>query len=143
LSPTRSLGPPQLQIDVQDTYQIKFGRSTYAQKEDEIIFPMAPVPGPNKIGLDHNCRNNFNIQSPIHPGVVHIKTKAQVAYDIQLRHSWTRWKGREIKFTMELVPCPNSSKINGDRQNNWMSRICLGAAPPFLVFGPCIVSSPL
>jgi hypothetical protein len=48
-SPTRTSGLPQLQIDVQDAYQIGFGRSTYAQKVNEINFPMALVPGPNKI----------------------------------------------------------------------------------------------
>jgi hypothetical protein len=44
---------------------------------------------------------------------------------------------------MEQVPCPNSSEINGNRRNNWMSRICLGVTPPFLSFGPCIMCSPL
>jgi hypothetical protein len=34
LSPTHSPGPPRLQIDVQDVYDIRFGRSTYARKED-------------------------------------------------------------------------------------------------------------
>jgi hypothetical protein len=33
-SPTQSPGSPQLQIDVHDAYQIKSGRSIYAQKED-------------------------------------------------------------------------------------------------------------
>jgi hypothetical protein len=42
-SPTRSLGPPQLQIDVKDAYEIGFGRSTYERKEDEINFPMPLV----------------------------------------------------------------------------------------------------
>jgi hypothetical protein len=59
-SPTQSLGPPQFQIDVHDTYNIVFGRSTYAQKEDETNFPMALVQGLNKIGFDQNCGNNFN-----------------------------------------------------------------------------------
>jgi hypothetical protein len=81
---TQSLGPPRLQIDVQDAYQIGFGRSTYARKENEITFPMAPVPGPTKIGLDQNCQNNFDIHSPTRIGAVHIKTDAQVVYDIQL-----------------------------------------------------------
>jgi hypothetical protein len=48
-------------VYVQDAYQIGFGGSTYAQKEDEITFPMEPVPGPTKIGLECSCRNNFNI----------------------------------------------------------------------------------
>jgi hypothetical protein len=43
-SPTQSPGPPQIQIDVHDTYEIGFGRSTYAQKEDEIELPMKLVP---------------------------------------------------------------------------------------------------
>jgi hypothetical protein len=34
-SPTQSLGPPRLQINVQDAYEIRFGCSTYAQKEGE------------------------------------------------------------------------------------------------------------
>jgi hypothetical protein len=96
---------------------------------------MAPVPCPIKIGFDQNCRKSFNIQNPTHLGVVHIKTDAQVAYDIQLGRSWTPWKGKEITFPMELVPCPYSSGINGGRQNNWTSRICLGAAPPFWPLG--------
>jgi hypothetical protein len=58
---TRSPEPLRLQIDVHDAYQIGFGCSTYARKEGEITFPMEPVPGPNKIGLDQNYRNNFNI----------------------------------------------------------------------------------
>jgi hypothetical protein len=76
---------------------------------------MPLVPGTTKIGFDQNCQNKFNIQSPTHPGAVHIKTDAQVACDDQLGHSWTPWKGKEIKFTMGLVPCPNSSGINGNR----------------------------
>jgi hypothetical protein len=64
-SPTQSLGPPRLQINVQDAYEIRFGCSTYVQKEGEKKkFPMAPFPGPTKIRFNQNCRNNFNIQSP-------------------------------------------------------------------------------
>jgi hypothetical protein len=83
-SRTQSLGWPRLKIDVQDPYNIVFGCSTYARKDDEISFPMAPIPGPTKIRLNQNCQNNFNIQSPTHPGVVHIKTDAHIIYDIQL-----------------------------------------------------------
>jgi hypothetical protein len=42
-SPTRSPGPPRIQIDVQIAYDIRFGRSTYARKSKEINFPMALV----------------------------------------------------------------------------------------------------
>jgi hypothetical protein len=87
LSPTRSSGPHQLDIDVQDAYKISFGRSTYAQKEAEINFPMEPVPSPNQIVFGQNCQNSLNIQSPTRLGAVHIKTDAQVAYDIQLGRS--------------------------------------------------------
>jgi hypothetical protein len=86
-SPSRSSRPHQLDIDVQDSYKISFGRSTYARKEAEISFPMEPVPSPNQIGFSQNCQNSLNIQSPTRLGAVHIKTDAQVAYDIQLGRS--------------------------------------------------------
>jgi hypothetical protein len=38
LSPTRSLGPPRIQIDVQIAYDLRFGLSTYARKSKEINF---------------------------------------------------------------------------------------------------------
>jgi hypothetical protein len=50
-SPTRSLGPVHIQIDVQIAYGLRFGRSTYARKAKEITFPMALVPCPTKIGV--------------------------------------------------------------------------------------------
>jgi hypothetical protein len=49
-----TLSLTQLQIDVQDAYEIKFECSTYARKEDEINFPMDMVPSPTKIRLNHN-----------------------------------------------------------------------------------------
>jgi hypothetical protein len=54
-SPTQSPGPPRIQIDVQDTYKLGFGCSTYAQKENNIKFPISPVPGLTKIGFNQNC----------------------------------------------------------------------------------------
>jgi hypothetical protein len=112
-SPTQIVGPPRLKIDVQHAYNIGFGCSTYARKEEEVKFP---------IRFYQNCRNNFNIQSPTHLGAINIKTDAQVAYDIQLGCSWTPWKGNERSFPMELVPCLNSSGNNGDHRKNLMSR---------------------
>jgi hypothetical protein len=53
-SPTRSPGPPRLQIDVYDSYDVGFGHSTYERKEDGIKFPVAPVPRPSKIGFNQN-----------------------------------------------------------------------------------------
>jgi hypothetical protein len=102
LSPTQSSGPHQLHIDVQDAYKIRFGHSTYARKEAEINFPMERLPHPNKIGFDQNCQNTFNIHSRTRLGSVHIKTDAQVAYNIQLGRSWTPWKdkGKEIMFSL-------------------------------------------
>jgi hypothetical protein len=84
LSPTRSSEPSRLQIKIHEVYQIGFGLSTYARKEDERNFPMELVPSPTRIGFDKNCQNNVNIQSPTHSEVVHIKTDVQIAYDIQL-----------------------------------------------------------
>jgi hypothetical protein len=43
LSPTRSPGPPRIQIDVQIAYDLCFGRCTYARKDKEVKFPMALV----------------------------------------------------------------------------------------------------
>jgi hypothetical protein len=42
-SPTRSPGPPHIQIDVQIAYDLRFGCSTYARKGKEITFPMKSV----------------------------------------------------------------------------------------------------
>jgi hypothetical protein len=53
-SPTRSLGPPRIQIDVQIAYDLLFRRSTYAQKAKEITFPMTLVSCPAKIGVVRN-----------------------------------------------------------------------------------------
>jgi hypothetical protein len=47
-SPTRSPGPPHIQIDVQIAYDLRFGCSTYARKAKEISFPMAWVSCPTK-----------------------------------------------------------------------------------------------
>jgi hypothetical protein len=53
-SPTQSLGPPRIQIDVQIAYDLYFGRSTYARKAKEITFLMALVPCSTRIGFVHN-----------------------------------------------------------------------------------------
>jgi hypothetical protein len=53
-SPTRSPGPPCIQIDVQIAYNLHFGRYTYARKAKEISFPMELVSCPTKIGVVHN-----------------------------------------------------------------------------------------
>jgi hypothetical protein len=60
LSPTRSLGPPRIQFDVQIAYDYRYGRSTYAQKATEINLPMALVQCPTKIGVVHNHQNSTN-----------------------------------------------------------------------------------
>jgi hypothetical protein len=53
-SPTQSLGPSHIQIDVQIAYDLCFGRSTYARKDKEINFPMTPVSCPTKTGVIRN-----------------------------------------------------------------------------------------
>jgi hypothetical protein len=62
-SPTRSPGPPHIKIDVQIAYDLRFGRSTYAQKDKEIKFPMELVPCPNKIGVVRNYQNSTDFQN--------------------------------------------------------------------------------
>jgi hypothetical protein len=62
-SPTRSLGPPHIQIDVQIAYDLRFGRSTYARKAKEIKFPMALVSYLTKIGVVCNHQNSINFQN--------------------------------------------------------------------------------
>jgi hypothetical protein len=57
-SPTRSSGPHRIQIDVQIAYNLRFGRSTYAQKDKEITFAMASVPCPTKIQFVCNHQNS-------------------------------------------------------------------------------------
>jgi hypothetical protein len=51
LSPTRSPGPPHIQLDVQIAYDLCFGRSTYAWKDKEITFLMLLVSCTTKIGV--------------------------------------------------------------------------------------------
>jgi hypothetical protein len=51
---TRSPGSPRIQIDVQIAYNLRFERSTYAQKAKEITFLMTSVSCPTKIGVARN-----------------------------------------------------------------------------------------
>jgi hypothetical protein len=62
-SPTRSLGPPRIQIDVQIAYDIHFGHCTYARKANEITFSMAPVSCPTKIGVVRNHQNSTDFHN--------------------------------------------------------------------------------
>jgi hypothetical protein len=62
-SPTRSPGLPRIQIDVQIAYDIRFGRSIYAQKAKQITFPMTLVPCPTKLGVIRNYQNSINFQN--------------------------------------------------------------------------------
>jgi hypothetical protein len=59
-SPTRSLGPPRIQIDVQVAYELCFGRSTYARKAKEITIPMELVSCPTKIRVVRNHQNSID-----------------------------------------------------------------------------------
>jgi hypothetical protein len=59
-SPTRSSGPACIKIDVQISYDLHFGRSTYAWKAKELTFRTSPVPCPTKIGVVHNHQNSAN-----------------------------------------------------------------------------------
>jgi hypothetical protein len=62
-SPTRSLGPPRIQIDIQIAYDLCFGPSRYARKAKEITFLIALVSCPTKIGVIHNHQNSTNFRT--------------------------------------------------------------------------------
>jgi hypothetical protein len=57
-SPTRSIGPYRISIDVQIAYELCFVRSTYARKAKEITFSIALVSCPTKIGVVRNHQNS-------------------------------------------------------------------------------------
>jgi hypothetical protein len=54
VSPSRGAGPPCLQIDAHDMYDLRFGRSSYAWKDKEIKFSMQLVSWSTKIGVTCN-----------------------------------------------------------------------------------------
>jgi hypothetical protein len=60
-SPTQSLGPPHIQINVQIACYLRFERSTYERKAKEITFPMTPVSCLNKIGVIRNHQNSTDL----------------------------------------------------------------------------------
>jgi hypothetical protein len=60
-SPTRSLGPPHIQIDVQIAYNLHFERSTYARKAKEISFRMKLVSCTTKMGVVFNHQNSTDL----------------------------------------------------------------------------------
>jgi hypothetical protein len=62
-SPTRSLGPPRIQIDVQIAYDLRFGCSTYARKSKEINFLMELVSCPTKIRVIRNHQNSTDFRN--------------------------------------------------------------------------------
>jgi hypothetical protein len=62
-SPTRSVGPPRIQINVQIAYDLRFGRSTYARKAKEITFSMELILCPTKIGVIRNNQNTTDFQN--------------------------------------------------------------------------------
>jgi hypothetical protein len=53
----------------------------------------------------HKSNSEFNSRPIRNPGEVNLKTDAQVAYNIQSGHSWTRSKDKEIIFPTALVTC--------------------------------------
>jgi hypothetical protein len=63
LSLTRCPGPSRIPIDVHIAYDLRFGHSTYARKDKETTFPMAPVPYPTKIRVVCNHQNNTDFQN--------------------------------------------------------------------------------
>jgi hypothetical protein len=62
-SPTRSLGPPYIQIDVQIAYDLHFWHSTHARKAKEITIPMESISCPTKNRVVHNNQNSTDFQN--------------------------------------------------------------------------------
>jgi hypothetical protein len=62
-SPTQSPGPPRIQIDVENAYNLRFGRSTYARKDKEVAFQIEPVPCQTKIVVVRNYQNSTDFQN--------------------------------------------------------------------------------
>jgi hypothetical protein len=57
--------------------------------------------------LESKSSSKSSSTSPIrHLGAVHLKTDAQIAYDIQSGHSWTCWKDKEIIFSIGPISYP-------------------------------------
>jgi hypothetical protein len=56
LFPVQSPGPPCLQINAQDTYDLQYRRSLYAWKDKEIIFATQLVSWSTKIRVTRNHR---------------------------------------------------------------------------------------
>jgi hypothetical protein len=63
LSPTQSLGPPHIQINVQIAYDLHFACSTCVWKGKEITFKMELVSCPTKIRVVRNHLNSTNFQN--------------------------------------------------------------------------------
>lgn len=61
-SPIWSLGPVQLQIDVQDAYELIFGLSLYGWKANNENFPMPLNSLPKSTGVSGNLTDNFKIR---------------------------------------------------------------------------------
>ena len=66
------------------------------------------------------------------PGTTRRKMDAQVAYGVGFGSTIYGWKDNLKKLPMALVSGPNSTVIDGNRPSNMTSRICLGAATPYL-----------
>jgi hypothetical protein len=68
LFPIQSAGPPCLQINAQDTYDVRFGCSLYTWKDKEIIFSTQPVSWSTKIRVA--CNRQKKIFSSTHRNAI-------------------------------------------------------------------------
>jgi len=64
------------------------------------------------------------------PGTARTKINAHAAYGVRFGCSLYGWKDNFKELPMERVLGPNSFGVDRNHQNNMMSRICQGAAPP-------------
>ena len=73
--------------------------------------------------------------SPVRaPGPVCLKLVTQDASGLCFQQSTYGWKANFIRKKIQVVSHQNTFKINRNRRNKSVSRICQGAATPY--FGP-------
>ena len=86
-SPPRSPGAAHTKNDAQVAYGVRFGRSLYGWKHNFKELTMAPVSGPNSLGVNGNHRNN--VTSRICQGAA--PPSFGLLSHVPCRAKWPKW----------------------------------------------------
>jgi hypothetical protein len=115
-------------IDIHIASKLRFESFTYTQKDNEIIFLMQLMSCQNSFGINRNHWNNIPIiatdmMMSSHPlllwhGNIHTKMDVQVTSKLSFRYFTYVQKDSGITYSMQLVTCQNSSRINRNHRNN-------------------------